>query len=111
MKVYSPIIISICCICKYTSVYVMPELKRNILNFGYGINFKYEATFPCSFDRFYVVPKFILPAFEDIIFLPIIFYLHCYYLNVDLDKNRYAVQHLLYIKNFCVKIVSFIYYY
>ena len=26
-----------------SAVDVMPELKRNILNFGYGVNFKYEG--------------------------------------------------------------------
>ena len=40
----------------------MPELKRNVLNFGYGINFKYEGTLSHSSDRFYVVTKFILPT-------------------------------------------------
>ena len=34
---------------------VMPELKKNILNFGYGANFKYEGMLTHSFDRFYVV--------------------------------------------------------
>ena len=29
----------------------MPELKRNILNFGYGINFKYEGMLANSFDQ------------------------------------------------------------
>ena len=43
MKVYSLIAILICCVCEYTSVDIMPELKRNILNFGYGINFNYEG--------------------------------------------------------------------
>ena len=49
----------------------MPELKRNILNFGYGINYKYEGMLPQSFDRFHVVTKFILPTTEDIKFSPI----------------------------------------
>ena len=48
----------------------MPELKRNILNFGYGINYKYEGMFLHSF-KFYVVTKFILPPFEDVKFSPI----------------------------------------
>ena len=63
MKVYSLIIIiCICCICKYTADDIMPELTRNILNFRYGINFKYEGMLSHSFDRFYVVT-------EDIKFL------------------------------------------
>ena len=37
---------------------IMPELKKNILNFGYGVNFKYEGMLSHSFDRFYIVTKF-----------------------------------------------------
>ena len=41
-----------------SAVDIMPELKRNILNFGYGVNFKYEGMPSYSFDRFYIVMKF-----------------------------------------------------
>ena len=41
------------------------ELKKNILNYGYGINYKYEGMLAHSFDRFYVVTKFILPSIGD----------------------------------------------
>ena len=62
MKAYSLIIIIFtCCICRYTSVDIMAELKKNVLNFGYGINFKYEGMLVHSFDRFYVITKFIFP--------------------------------------------------
>ena len=37
---------------------VMPESKKNILKFGYGINYKYEGMLSLSCDRFYVVTKF-----------------------------------------------------
>ena len=67
------------CICKYTSVEIMPELKRNILNFGYGINFEYERMLAHSFDRFYVVTKFILPSTNDPNFSPIDFNVKCSY--------------------------------
>ena len=46
----------------------MPELKRNILNFGYRINFKYEGMLAYSFDRFYVVTKFILTSIDNLKF-------------------------------------------
>ena len=36
---------------------MMPELKKNILSFGYGVNFKYEGMLAHSFDTFYVVTK------------------------------------------------------
>ena len=51
MKGYSLRII-ICCICRYACIEIKPELKKNILNFGYGINFKYEGLLVHSFDRF-----------------------------------------------------------
>ena len=44
----------------------MPELKRNVLNFGYGLNFKYEGMLSHSFDRFYIVTKFELPKTKDL---------------------------------------------
>ena len=49
--------IFMCCICKYTPVETMPDLKRNILNFGYRINFKYGGMLVHSFDRLHVVKK------------------------------------------------------
>ena len=57
MKAYLLIVIFIfmCCFCEYTLVEITPELKKYILNFGYGINFKSEGMLPHSFDRFYVV--------------------------------------------------------
>ena len=65
----------------------MPELKRNIINFGYRINFKYEGMLTHSFNRFYVVTKFILPTIDDYNFLPIEFGSSCNYLNVDLNRH------------------------
>ena len=61
----------------------MPELKRNILNFGYGINFKYEGMLSHSFSRFYVVMKIILPTIDDLRFSPVHFDSECSYLNSD----------------------------
>ena len=54
------------CVYDNSAIDIMPELKRNILNFGYGINFKYEGMLSHSFDRFYVVTKFELPKVEDL---------------------------------------------
>ena len=45
---------------------VKPELQKKILKFGYGINYKYEGMLAHSFDRFYVVTKFILPTVDDL---------------------------------------------
>ena len=43
-----------------------PELKKNVLNFGYGVNCKYEGMLSHSFDRFYVVTKFEMPKVKDL---------------------------------------------
>ena len=67
MKLYSLlllIMISPICEC----IKFAPELQKNILRFGYGINYKYEGMLTHSFDRFYIITKFILPLIEDIKF-------------------------------------------
>ena len=69
MKAYSHFVyIIICCINRHTSIKFKPELKKNILKFGYEINYKYEGMLEHSFDTFYVVTKFILPTAIDINF-------------------------------------------
>ena len=75
--------------CLFTCVYdslaidIMSELKRNILNFGYGVKFKYEGVLSHSFDRFYVVTKYELPEVEDLKLTTIDFDPTCSYLNGD----------------------------
>ena len=69
---------------KYTSVKIKPELQKNILKFGYGINYKYEGMLVHSFDRFYVVTKFILPMIDDLKLSPLNYDKGCKYLN-DLE--------------------------
>ena len=102
------VIIFACCICKYTSIEIMPELKKNILKFGYGINFKYEGMLAHSFDRFYVVTKFILPSVNDLNFLPIDFNNKCDYINEDLSKHHNWGDYINNLKIFCEKIAPFI---
>ena len=92
MKAYSLVFIIICCICEYTSVDIMPELKINILNYGHGMNFKYEGMLSHSFDRFYVVTKFVLPTIKDLKFSPIEFYSNCSYLDVDINSVSNSVS-------------------
>ena len=55
---------------------IRPKLQRNILNFGYGINYKYEGMSVHSSDRFYVVTKFMLPTIGDIKFSKLKFWSH-----------------------------------
>ena len=59
MNIYSLFFI-LCQFLLSNSIKIKPKLKKKVLNFGYGINYKYEGMVAHSFDRFYVVTKFIL---------------------------------------------------
>ena len=61
----------LCLSTRYSSVEIRPELQKNISKFGYGVNCKYEGMLAHSFDRFYVVTKFILPTLDDLKLSPI----------------------------------------
>ena len=58
-----------------------PELKIDILNFGYEINYKYKGMLVHSFDRFYLVTKFMLPSLGDLKFSDINYDNTCAYLD------------------------------
>ena len=60
------LVLLLCFIYKHSSVEIKPELQKNVLKFGYGINYKYEGILAHSFNRFYVVTKFILPTMNDL---------------------------------------------
>ena len=57
------------------------ELQKNILKFGYGINYKYEGMLAHLFDRFYIVTKFMLPSMSDIKFFKLNFDHTCANMN------------------------------
>ena len=80
------LIILLCYIYRYTSVEIKLEVQRNILKFDYGINYKYEGMLTHSFDRYYVVTKFILPMMDDLKLSLINYDKDCKYLN-NLDDN------------------------
>ena len=111
MNAYSLIVIFACCVCRYMSVEIMPELEKNILKFGYGINFKYKVILAHSFDRFYVVTKFILPSVNDLKFSPIGIDERCKYLNDDLVCNHNTKEYLSNFKVYCREIIPFMHYY
>ena len=62
---------------------VMPELKKNVLNFGYSMNFKYEGMLTHSFDSFYVVAKYEISKVEHLQFTTFSFDLMCNHLNIS----------------------------
>ena len=60
------LILIVLCVCGTSAISIMPELKHNILRFGYGVNFRYEGMLSYSFDRFYVVTKIEIPKVLDL---------------------------------------------
>ena len=70
-----------------TFIEIRPEFQRNILNFGYGINYKYEGMLAHSFDRSYVVTKFMLPTIGDLKFSKLDFDYTCAYTKRNMPQT------------------------
>ena len=79
----------ICYFYQSTSTKIKPELKKNILTFGYSINCKYEGMLAHSFDRFFIVPKFILPSIGDLNFSKLNYDNTCAYPD---NKNTHGTE-------------------
>ena len=87
MHIYSIFItVFLISLCKVLTIDMTPELKKNILNFGYGSNFKYEGMLTHSFDRFYVAAKYEIPKVEHLQFTTFSFDLMCYHLNISRES-------------------------
>ena len=78
------------------TVDVMPELKKNVLNFRYGANVKYEGMLSHSFDRFYVVARYEIPKIETLRFTTFSFDLTCNHLNIS--KKSYLLRYIRHCK-------------
>ena len=89
----------------------MSELKQNILNFGYNVNFRYEGMPLHSFDRSYVVSNFELPKIEDLHLTTIQFDSTCNYSGMVVGKKDYPTNYIPNLVTFCQKIVPFLNYY
>ena len=93
MKVFlhvNLLIILFCLSCGYSSVEIKPELQlqKNVIKFGYRINYKYDGMLAHSFDRFYIVTKFILPTLNNLKLSPINYDKeHNYLCNLDDQDN------------------------
>ena len=75
------------------------KCQRNILNFGYGINYKYEGMLAHSFDRFYVVTKFMLPTIGDLKFSKLDFDYTCRYMKKEYAPNTDSRKIFTRVKN------------
>ena len=79
--------------CKDIAIDTMLELKKNVLNFGYGVNFKYQGMLSHSFDRFYVVTKFEMPKIKDLKLTAFSFDLTCNHLNISKHYIQWHIKH------------------
>ena len=107
MKFYSHfhLLNILCYIYRYTSTEIKPELQKNILKFGYGINYKYEGMVAHLFDRFYVITKFILPTMDDLKLSPINYDGECRYLeNLDDNNDEEIKMHIKDLLTYCIKL-------
>ena len=85
-----------------SAVDIMPKLKRNILNFGYRVNFKYEGMLSHSFDRFHSATKFELPKMKDLKLATFKFDFECIYANHTSFNTNYVK-----LLKYCMKIAPY----
>ena len=80
----------------------MPKLKWNILNFGYGVNFKYEGMLSNYFEGFYIVTKFELPKTRDLRLATFKFDFESSYANHTSTNTNYTK-----LLKYCMKIAPY----
>ena len=102
----------LCYIYRYISIKMKPELQKNILKYGYGINYKYEGMVACSFDRCYVVIKFILPTMDELKLSPTNYNGECRYLeNLDDNDNEEIKTGIKDLLTYCIEVRPYMAFY
>ena len=82
------LLILITLVCGTSTLSIMPELKHNVLRFGYGVSFRYEGMLSYSFDRFYVVMRIEIPKVSDLNLTLFQFDYNCsHVVNIEKDTN------------------------
>ena len=109
IELYAYLLFIILVVCN--SIKFNPELQRIILKFGYSINYKYEGMLAQSFDRFYIVTKFMIPLMKDIKFSNLDFDQSCTYMNKNYAPNTDSSKYLSELQTYCNKIKPFVSYY
>ena len=93
------------------AIKINSELQKNILKFGHSINYKYEGMLAHSFDRFYIIVKFMLPSMGDLKFSDLNFDHSCAYMNKKYTPNMDSSKFLAKLKTYCNKIKPFVSHY
>ena len=100
-------------ICGTSTVSIMPELKQNMLRFGYGVNFRYEGMLAHSFDRFYVVTRIEIPKVLDLNLTVFQFDYNCSHVtNIEKD-TKFKIPNIIkdMFRVYCKNIIPYMYLY
>ena len=96
-----------------SAVSIMPELKQNVLRFGYGVNFRYEGMLTHLFHRFYVVTRIEIPKVLDLNLTVFQFDYNCSHIaNIEKDtkfKIPSTIKDMF--KVYCRNIIPYMYLY
>ena len=109
MELYAFLLLIILAVCD--SIKFNPELQRNILKFGYSVNYKYDGMLAHPFDMFYIVMKFMFPSVKDVKFSTLNFDQSCTYMNKNYALNMDSSKYLSELKMYCNKIKPYVSYY
>ena len=99
-----------------SAVSIMPELKQNVLRFGYGVNFRYEGMLAHSFDRFYVVTRVEIPKVSDLNLTMFQFDYNCSHVaNIQriIRGSKFKVLNMILnmFKMYCKNLIPYMYLY
>ena len=96
-----------------SAVSIMPELKQNVLRFGYGVNFRYEGMLVHSFDRFYAVTRIEIPKVSDLNLTVFQFDYNCTHVKIIEKDTRFKVPDMIrdMLNVYCRNIIPYMYLY
>ena len=96
-----------------SAVSIMPELKQNVLRFGYGVNFRYKGMLVHSFDRFYVVTRIEIPKVSDLNLTMLQFDYNCSHVANIEKGTKFKVPDMIQnmFKQYCKNLIPYLYLY
>ena len=94
-----------------SAVNIMPELKQNVLRFGYGVNFRYVGMLAHLFDRFYVVTRIEIPKVSDLNLTVFQFDYNCSHVVHIVEDTKLKVPDMTkdMFKVYCRNIIPYMY--
>ena len=96
-----------------SAVSIMPELKQNVLRFGYRFHFRYEGMLAHLFDRLYVVMRIEIPKVLDLNLTVFQFNYNCSHVTLIEKDNKFKIPSTIKdkFKVYCRNIIPYMYLY